>query len=108
MNKKIDITGWCSADIKAACVLAKILEEEVQDEKITYKCGVYIQKMYKNIKHLSDIKDKGVQGGFLTLSYKNLKESIKIYDFPDNVKTHLLNTISTIYKIRLEEIKNEQ
>ena len=48
MEEKVDVTGWCSEKIKSAVVLAKILEEEIKDKKTTYKCGRFIQKMFKN------------------------------------------------------------
>lgn len=108
MEEKVDVTGWCSEKIKSAVVLAKILEEEIKDKKTTYKCGRFIQKMFKNIKNLSDIKDKGFQSAILKILTYKIKQDIKKASFPEPVESHLTNVISTIYKIRLKEIENEQ
>ena len=39
---------------------------------------------------------------------EKIKQDIKKASFPEPVESHLTNVISTIYKIRLKEIENEQ
>lgn len=97
-----DHTTWCSKDIKSGVNLAKILNE-IGDGNIIGKVNVAISGFDNKLAGMKEIREKTTIGvKYLTdLVHKDTILNIKSNIFPHLVETHLLNLISTKYKIFL-------
>jgi hypothetical protein len=94
-----DHTAWCSKDILAGVVLAKILND-LGESHLIAKVNTILSRYDRRLKELSTITNKTNvhMEYFINLVVRDMKDSVLLNKFPLAVETHLLNLMTAKYR----------
>lgn len=100
---KVDITAWCDKEILAAQHLEIILNED-ENSKYINSVGTCLTRFNRKFKSLQDIKDISTRKFYMQLTFNLIKEGVGKHEYPKNIKSHLLNVITALYRRNLKAI----
>ena len=97
---KVDYTTWCDDSVKAAIILAKILDER-DEHMLTKKVNKYIHKFNMRVNELTEV-NKTERELYLMLLYHHTRNNIRT-NFDTEVSKFLSNVITATYRKKLRE-----
>ena len=99
---KVDLTTWCSPESLAGKYLARTLEE-IGDEKLVSKVGVYFHRFQNRMKALSGL-DKSMRIFYLGMLLKKTEKEIELNIRHEKVKSLMMNLITAFYRMEIRRV----